>query len=73
MYFLILILPFLSFLSCIFFGRFIGINGCCILSTFAIFLTFLLSLFAFYEVVILGSNCMLFFAPWFVSELLVVN
>ena len=73
MYFCILVLPFLSFFSCICFGRFIGINGSCILSTTAIFLSFALSLFAFFETVVFNSNCEIFLASWFTSELLVVN
>jgi NADH:ubiquinone oxidoreductase subunit 5 (subunit L)/multisubunit Na+/H+ antiporter MnhA subunit len=73
MYFCILILPFLSFLSCCCFGRFIGINGSCFLSTTAIFSSFVLSLFAFYETAILGSNCEIFLSHWIASELLVIN
>jgi len=53
-------LPFLSFISCAGFGRFIGTKGACFLSTFAIFLTFLLSLFSFFETAILNSTCHLF-------------
>jgi len=51
-YLCIFLLPFLSFLSCIFFGRFIGISGASLLATSAIFLTFFLSLFSFFECVI---------------------
>jgi hypothetical protein len=63
MYFCILILPFLSFVSCIGFGRFIGISGSCLLSTTAIFLSFLLSVFALYETAVLGSSCTIYLAP----------
>jgi len=63
MYFCILVLPFLSFFSCIGFGRFIGISGSCLLSTLAIFLSFFMSLFAFYETTILGSICTFSLAP----------
>lgn len=73
MYFCILVLPFLSFLSCICFGRFIGISGACFLSTLAIVLSFFLSLFAFFETSVLGSICTIHLAPWINSELLVVN
>ena len=63
MYFCILILPFLSFISCVFFGRFIGIFGSCFLSTSAIFTSFFLSVFALYETAVLGSNCTLCLTP----------
>jgi hypothetical protein len=63
MYFCILIFPFLSFLSCTLFGRFIGVSGSCYLSTAAIASSFFLSLFTLYETAILGSNCTIFFAP----------
>jgi len=58
-----LLFPFLSFGSCILFGRFIGVNGSCLLSTSAIFISFFLSLFAFFETAILGSNCEILLAP----------
>jgi NADH:ubiquinone oxidoreductase subunit 5 (subunit L)/multisubunit Na+/H+ antiporter MnhA subunit len=73
MYFCILTLPFLSFLSCSCFGRYIGINGSCLLSTSAIFSSFVLSVFAFYETAIMGSTCEIFLSPWITSELLVIN
>ena len=63
MYFCILILPFLSFISCVCFGRFIGIRGSCFLSTSAIFTSFFLSVFALYETAVLSSNCTLCLAP----------
>ena len=63
MYFCILILPFLSFISCVFFGRYIGILGSCFLSTSAIFTSFFLSVFALYETAVLGSNCTLCLTP----------
>ena len=73
MYSCILLLPFLSFLTCTLFGRFIGTAGACFISTLAIFLTFLTSLFAFYETVILGSTCNILLCKWFFSELLQIN
>jgi hypothetical protein len=62
MYFCILILPFLSFFSCILFGRFIGTAGACFLSTSAIVSAFILALFAFFETAIFGSTCNVFLA-----------
>jgi hypothetical protein len=63
MYLCILILAFVSFFSCIGFGRFIGTSGACFLSTTAIMSAFFLSLFAFYETAILGSTCGIYVAP----------
>jgi hypothetical protein len=60
MYLCLLLLPFLSFFSCIFFGRFIGMDGACLLSTAAIMLSFFLSVFAVYEIAILDTNCNIF-------------
>jgi len=57
MYLCILLLPFLSFISCICFGRFIGTSGSCIMSTSAIALAFFISLFAFFETAVFGSSC----------------
>jgi len=62
MYLSILVLPFLSFISCILFGRFIGTAGACFLSTSAIIIAFVLSLFAFFETAIFGSTCNVFLA-----------
>jgi len=63
MYLCILLLPFLSFISCIFFGRFIGTSGACFLSTFAIFLAFCLSIFSLFETAVLGSVCNIHVIP----------
>jgi NADH:ubiquinone oxidoreductase subunit 5 (subunit L)/multisubunit Na+/H+ antiporter MnhA subunit len=63
MYLCILILPFLSFISCICFGRFIGTSGACFLSTLSIFLAFLLALFSLFETAILGSTCSVHVVP----------
>jgi len=73
MYLCIIILPFLSFVSCFFFGRFIGISGSCLLSTTAIFLSFFITVFMIYETAISGSCCNFVVATWINSELLVVN
>jgi|TARA_B110001452_G_C15240241_1_gene429347 hypothetical protein len=73
MYLCIIALPFLSFISCFFFGRFIGIFGASILSTSAIFLSFFIAVFIVYETAIIGSSCYIFVAPWINSELLAIN
>jgi|TARA_B100000683_G_C12268122_1_gene464544 hypothetical protein len=57
MYLCIILLPFLSFISCFFFGRFIGIAGSCFLSTSAIFMSAFIALFMIYETAICGSCC----------------
>jgi hypothetical protein len=57
MYFCIILLPFLSFISCFFFGRFIGIAGSCILSTLAIASAAFIALFMVFETAIFGSSC----------------
>jgi NADH-ubiquinone oxidoreductase chain 5 len=73
MYLSVLILPFISFFSCIFFGRFIGVFGACFLSTGSIALCFVLSVFTMYETLILGSSCNIDVGCWIQSELLVIN
>jgi len=73
MYLCIIVLPFLSFISCFFFGRFIGISGACFLSTTAIFLSFLIALLMVYELAICGSCCNFLITSWINSDLLVVN
>ena len=69
MYLLLICLPLLSFLLACGFGRFFGIRGTPILTTFCVACTSALSLVAFYEVGICGSPCIIHFAPWFHSEL----
>jgi len=73
MYFCILILPFLSFISCFFFGRFIGIFGSCMIATLAIMCSAALALFMIYETAILGSTCNFVLISWLNSELLTIN
>ena len=65
----ILLFPFLSFISCTCFGRFIGTSGACFLSTSAIFMSFFLSLFALYETAFFGSCCNIFIIPWGVQAI----
>ena len=49
--------PFLGFFSTIILGRFIGVSGSRFLSTLSIMLSFMLSLFSFYESALSGSAC----------------
>lgn len=52
MYLLILLFPLLNFFIIFLFGSYLGRFGCCSLSVFGIFNSFLISLFIFYEVCI---------------------
>jgi len=63
MYLCILLFPLLSFLFTNLAGRFIGINGSCILATTSIILSFLFSCLAFYEVGLCGSQCYIAMGP----------
>jgi hypothetical protein len=71
MYFLILLLPFLNFITTNLFGRFIGILGASVMSPFAIALCFAISLFAFVEVALYDSIVLLSFCNWIDIELFV--
>jgi len=69
-------LVFLSFIGfCItgLFGRHIGPKGAAIVTTSCLAASFLLSLFAFYEVGLMGSPVYVRLATWVSSEVLLVN
>jgi len=70
MYLLIIILPLLGTLSAGFFGSLIGPKGSSFLTTFCIFITFLLSCFSFYEVGLAGSPCYITLFSWIDIDLL---
>jgi NADH-ubiquinone oxidoreductase chain 5 len=55
------------------FGRQIGPKGAAILTTSCLFTSFLLSLFAFYEVGLMGSFVYIRLATWVSSEVLLIN
>ena len=57
MYLLLIFLPFFSFLIASYFSRFLGKEGVRIVSIFCMTSTFLLSLFVFFECVLLNSFC----------------
>jgi NADH-ubiquinone oxidoreductase chain 5 len=66
MYLSIIFLTLISSLSLGFFGRFLGFQGAAILSTSCLVLAFLVSLFIFYEVALVGCfsyvcHCAFFF------------
>ena len=52
MYLCVLAFPFLSFVCTNFFGRYLGTQISCVLSTFSIFLSFIFSAIIFYEVAV---------------------
>ena len=68
MYFLILLFPFLGFVSAALFGRFLGGRGSAIMTTGSVIATCVLSWVAFFEVGIAGSPCYVTIAPWIISE-----
>ena len=67
MYLLIVFLPLISALVAGMFGRFVGREGAKYITTSAIFITFLMSCTAFYEVALLGRPAYLDLAPWIQS------
>ncbi len=69
MYSLIVFLPLIGSLVGGGFGRFLGSRGSAIITTSSVFITFLFSCVAFYEVGFSGSSCYIQLAPWFFSEM----
>jgi NADH-ubiquinone oxidoreductase chain 5 len=68
MYILILTLPLLSTIFSGLGGRFLSGYGAGILSTSCLAITFLLSCFAFYEVALLKTPCLIELNPWIITE-----
>lgn len=71
-----LLLVFLSIIgSCLsgLFGRYLGSSGSSFITTGCLFISFLLSLFAFYEVAFLGCVVYIKFTTWISSEVLNVD
>ncbi len=73
MYVVLVFLSFIGFCITGLFGRFIGPKGSSIVTTGCLILTFLLSLFAFYEVGLMGSFVYFKLATWVSSEVLLIN
>jgi NADH-ubiquinone oxidoreductase chain 5 len=69
MYLLIILLPLISALTAGLFGRFIGREGSKWITTSCIFITFLMSCVAFYEVALAGSPCYFEVMTWIDSEM----
>jgi NADH-ubiquinone oxidoreductase chain 5 len=73
MYIPLIFLSFVGFSITGLFGRHIGSKGAAIITTSCLVLTFLLSLFAFYEVGLMGSPVYIRLATWVSSEVLLIN
>jgi NADH-ubiquinone oxidoreductase chain 5 len=73
MYLLIIFMSFFGSFLAGFFGRFFGANGATRLTISCLSFSFILSIFIFYEVSILGCNTYICLTPWIESELLKIN
>ena len=73
MYILVLSLPFLSTLISGFAGRLIGSKGSGFLTSFFIALTWIISLFIFYEVGFLNSTCYIEIFKWIDTGIIDIN
>lgn len=73
MYIFPIYLTLINFIVSILGGKFIGVRGACYLTSFFVCISFLVSLFIYYEVVIMESPCYLVLSDWFTFELLNVN
>jgi proton-translocating NADH-quinone oxidoreductase chain L len=73
MYVPLVFLSFIGFSITGLFGRYIGPKGSALITTGCLILSFFLSLFAFYEVGLMGSPVYVRVATWVSSEVLLVN
>ncbi len=73
MYLLIICLPLIGSLIAGFGGRYIGPKGAGLITISCMVLTFMMSLFAFYEVGLSGATCSFKLATWINSELFNVS
>lgn len=69
MYLILIFLPLLASVFVGLLGRFIGFRGAALITTTSVFVSAILSMVAFYEVALSGSECTIELAPWFCSEL----
>ena len=72
MYLIIIFLPLLGSFIVALFGRFLGKQGACLITTLSIFTSTILSFFIFYEVVISHSICSFRVSTWLESNYLVI-
>ena len=55
MYLTLIFLPFFCSMAALIFGRKLGNQGACIITVFGLFVTFIFSVFSFYEVALCAS------------------
>ena len=70
---LLVFLPFFGFFFVAIFGRNLGHNGSSLITILCLFLSFLISIFLFYEVAIVGCNVYIRLFTWIDSDLLHVD
>ena len=73
MYLVLVFLPLIGSISAGLFGRYLGPKGASIVTVTLLFLTFLISFFAFYEVALVGCPAYIKLVPWINSEVLNVD
>jgi NADH-ubiquinone oxidoreductase chain 5 len=73
MYIPLVFLSLIGFIITGLFGRHIGSKGAAIITTSCLIISFFLSLFAFYEVGLMGSPVYIRLATWVNSEVLLIN
>lgn len=73
MYIILVFLPLIGSLLCLIFGRFFGKFGASIITTLLVFLSFLLSIFTFYEVALSNSPCYFTLYSWIDSGMFTPN
>lgn len=73
MYLLLILLPFISVVFVLSFGRFLGYKGASFLTTFGIFLSLLFAMVIYYEVCYSLGNVLIMFSSWFTTHLFVTK
>lgn len=73
MYLILVFLPLIGSISAGLFGRYVGPKGASIITVTLLFVTFLISFFAFYEVALIGCPTYIKLVPWINSEVLNVD
>ena len=73
MYLVLVFLPLIGSISAGLFGRYLGPKGASIVTVTLLFVTFLISFFAFYEVALVGCPTYIKLVPWINSEVLNVD
>lgn len=73
MYLLVLFAPLISFILSLLFGRIIGKNGVIILCIIGMLLSFLGSIYIYYEVCLIGSTCLITLYKWADLGLIIIE